>query len=298
MMTIAKSVVRGRFAPSPSGPLHFGSLVAAVGSYLTARAAGGQWLVRIEDIDTPRTQIGAADSILRTLDTFGLHWDGDIVYQSQRLDLYHDYFTQLQSRDLLYGCDCSRARISSLGGLYDGFCQHRQLTNGPLAWRLRAEGVATEFSDMILGACTISPALAQEHYSVKRRDGLFSYQLVVVIDDLSQGITQVIRGADLLDMTPRQQHLFGLLGATAPVYGHLPLAMASSDLKLSKQNHATAIERFPASLAMQAALEFLGQVVPKDLQGAAPAELLNYAVEHFSLQQVPKAAKVVTLDFA
>ncbi len=298
MMTPAKSVVRGRFAPSPSGPLHFGSLVAAVGSYLTARAAGGQWLVRIEDIDTPRTQIGAADSILRTLDSFGLHWDGNIVHQSQRLDLYQDYFNQLQSRGFLYGCDCSRARITSLGGLYDGCCQHRQLTAGPLAWRLRADGVATEFSDVILGACTISSALAQEHYSVKRRDGLFSYQLVVVIDDLSQGINQVIRGADLLDMTPRQQHLFGLFGATAPVYGHLPLAMASPDLKLSKQNHATAIERFPASLAMQAALEFLGQAVPTDLYGAPQAELLNYAVEHFSLQQVPKAAKVVTLDFA
>lgn len=298
MMTIAKSVVRGRFAPSPSGPLHFGSLIAALGSYLAARAAGGEWLVRIEDIDTPRTQPGAADSILRTLDQFGLHWDGDIVYQSQRLDLYHFYFEQLQHLHVLYGCDCSRARISTLGGLYDGFCQKRQLTDGQLAWRLRAEGVATDFTDLIVGRCSIRSELAREHYSIKRRDGLFSYQLVVVIDDLTQGVTQVIRGADLLDMTPRQQHLFGLLGATAPHYGHLPLAMATADLKLSKQNHASAIERFPQSYAMQAALEFLGQQVPYELHGAPATQLLDYAVQHFVLKQVPKAAKVLTLNFA
>lgn len=298
MMTIATSVIKGRFAPSPSGPLHFGSLIAAVGSYLAARAAHGQWLVRIEDIDTPRTQPGAADRILRTLESFGLQWDGDVLYQSQRLELYQDYFHQLASRGLLYGCDCSRARIASIGGIYDGFCQHRERQQGALAWRLVADGVATSFDDLIVGPCQIEPRLAAEHYSVKRRDGLFSYQLVVVIDDLTQGITQVIRGADLLEMTPRQQHLFDVFAAPAPAYGHLPLAMATPTQKLSKQNHAAAIDEFSKTQTMLAALQFLGLTIPAELHGASVTELLQYSVAHFSFAQVPKTAKVLTVDFA
>ena len=163
MMTAEFSCIRGRFAPSPSGPLHFGSLVAAVGSYLHAKSKGGQWLVRIEDIDTPRTVPNADSEILRTLEQFGLHWDDSIVWQSQRLDIYQHYFDQFQQQHQLYGCQCNRARIAGLGGIYDGHCRTLQLSSGqdgPLAWRLQAVDVATEFTDLFTGSQQIPSALA------------------------------------------------------------------------------------------------------------------------------------------
>lgn len=297
MMTTDVARFRGRFAPSPSGPLHFGSLVAAIGSYLQAKSQGGEWLLRIEDIDTTRVQAGAADRILRTLEQFGLYWDQTETYQTQRLPLYQAIFEQLHQQQKIYGCDCSRARIQSLGGIYDGFCQQRCLSSGriaqPLAWRLIPGEVAHSFTDLVFGQVHIPAALCDEHYSIKRRDGLFAYQLVVVVDDLQQQIGQVIRGADLLEMTTRQQALCALLGYKAPEYGHLPLAVTAPGQKLSKQNHATDISSQPLSQSLQQALHLLGQRVPVELQGAAVSELLSWALSNWQLGDVPKTTEVL-----
>lgn len=298
-MTVAVSRTRGRFAPSPSGPLHFGSLVAAVGSYLHARSQGGQWLVRIEDIDTPRTVPGADSEILRTLEQFGLHWDDSVVWQSQRLDLYQHYFEQFEQQHLLYGCQCNRARMAALGGLYDGHCRTLSLAehDGPLAWRLRSSGVQTEFVDLFAGPQQIPPALAAEDYIIKRRDGLFAYQWVVVIDDIDQRISEVIRGADLLQMTPRQQALCHAFGAPSPLYGHLPLAVSAPGQKLSKQNHATDIRRFAPAQSLSAALQFLGQPVPADAISMPVAELLQFALTHWQNALVPTQTEIQILRF-
>lgn len=297
MMTSDVARFRGRFAPSPSGPLHFGSLVAAVGSYLQAKSHGGEWLLRIEDIDTTRVQAGAADRILRTLEQFGLYWDQTETYQTQRLPLYQAVFEQLRQQQKIYGCNCSRARIQSLGGIYDGYCQQRASSTGnndqAVAWRLLPGFVSHSFTDLVFGTVAIPKAICQEHYSIKRRDGLFAYQLVVVVDDLEQQIGQVIRGADLLEMTTRQQALCHLLGRTAPEYGHLPLAVTAPGQKLSKQNHATDICSQPLSQSLQQALALLGHPVPASLQEAPVPELLSWALQHWQLAQVPKTTEVL-----
>lgn len=297
MMTVDFSCVRGRFAPSPSGPLHFGSLVAALGSYLHAKSQGGQWLVRIEDIDAPRTVPGADSDILHTLEQFGLYWDENVVWQSQRLDLYQHYFEQFSKQ--LYGCQCNRARIATLGGIYDSHCRDKGLTNAdaPLAWRLKSAGVNTEFTDVFRGLQQIPAALAGEDYIIKRRDGLFAYQWVVVIDDVEQRISEVIRGADLLQMTPRQQALCRTFGAPVPVYGHLPLAVTAPGHKLSKQNHATDIRRFAPAQSMTAALRFLGQPLPADAELLPVTELLQFALQHWQAAAVPQRPEIQINSF-
>lgn len=299
MMPAEFSHVRGRFAPSPSGPLHFGSLVAAVGSYLSAKSKQGEWLVRIEDIDSPRTVPGAADSILRTLERFHLYWDGTVVQQSQRLDLYQSYFEQFRQQQLIYPCHCNRARIASLGGIYDGACRKASVApdSGPVAWRLKARNVATEFTDGVFGYQQISAALASEDYIVKRRDGLFAYQWVVVIDDIEQQISEVVRGADLLQMTPRQQALYHQLQAPLPSFAHLPLAVTAPGFKLSKQNHATDINRFAPEVSLAAVLQLLGQPLPDELQRAPVAEQLAFALSHWQLTAVPKTPEVLLREY-
>jgi glutamyl-Q tRNA(Asp) synthetase len=287
----------GRFAPSPSGPLHFGSLIAALGSYLQAKSQAGRWLVRIEDIDTPRTQAGADSAILNALDTFGLHWDGEVWYQSQRLERYQSIFQQLRQQGLIYGCQCSRKQISEAGGIYPGTCQQLGLTAEPLAWRLNSPSQPA-FTDRVFGHQRIDSALAAEHYVLKRRDGLFSYQLVVVVDDWDQGVTEVIRGADLLTMTSRQLHLLQLLGAPVPDYGHLPLAVSAPGLKLSKQNYARPLLDWPLSQSMAAALTVLGHPPPAELSGAPVAELLAWALRHWQLSRVPAQQEVLCPEFA
>ena len=297
MMPVVTPAYRGRFAPSPSGPLHFGSLIAAVGSYLQAKSQQGQWLVRMEDIDTPRMQVGAADAILRTLERYQLFWDGDVWVQSQRLERYQQVLDALKQQHLTYGCNCTRARIQSLPHGYDGFCRDKNRTEGQLAWRLKAPATALSFTDQHLGDIHIPPALAAEDYILKRRDGLFAYQLVVVVDDLDQGITEVVRGADLLELTTRQQALFQLLGATAPKYLHLPLAVLEPGFKLSKQNHAPAVEGWPVSETLAAVLAFLGHKPPKELEGAAPAELLAWACTAWRVHHIPKQSEQNSAEF-
>lgn len=304
-MPVVTTRIRGRFAPSPSGPLHFGSLIAAVGSYLQAKStaqqmgSSGQWLVRIEDIDTPRTVPGAASEILRTLEQFGLLWDETEVYQSQRLDFYQHYFEQFQQRGLLYPCQCNRARISQLGGIYDGFCaKHSQISpTEPFAWRLKAQHVATSFLDGVYGDVQIATELAHEDYVIKRRDGLFAYQWVVVLDDFEQQITEVVRGADLLTMTPRQQALFAELGSEPPRYAHLPLAVTAPGHKLSKQNHATDIRIWPKSQSLVAALSLLGHTPPLAIQQEQCSVILQWALANWRLNQVPKQLEVTVPEF-
>ena len=191
----------GRFAPSPSGELHFGSLIAALGSYLQARARQGQWLVRIEDIDPPREVPGAAETILRQLEHYGLHWDGDILWQSQRHDAYRERLAWLAEQGLSYNCTCTRARIQSVGGVYDGHCRTRH--NGPenAAVRLIQRTPVTQFTDVLSGTIQADERLAREDFIIHRRDGLFAYNLAVVIDDHFQGVTEIVRGADLVEPT-------------------------------------------------------------------------------------------------
>ena len=254
----------GRFAPSPTGALHFGSLVAALASWLDARAAGGRWLVRIEDLDTPRVQAGAAEHILRTLGELGLAWDGAVEYQSRRLALYREALGRLEERT--YWCGCTRREIadSSLGLAADGAQIYPGTCRGgigpgksPRAMRLRVEGGAIGFSDRVQGEQRQDLAREVGDFVLYRADGLFAYQLAVVADDAAQGVTDVVRGADLLDSTARQIHLQRLLGYATPRYLHIPAALNRAGEKLSKQTGAGAVVAGGDSL--RRALAFLGQ---------------------------------------
>lgn len=227
----------GRFAPSPSGELHFGSLIAALGSYLQARARHGRWLVRIEDIDPPREVPGAAETILRQLEHYGLHWDGDVLWQSQRHDAYREALAWLHEQGLSYYCTCTRARIQSIGGIYDGHC--RELHHGPdnAAVRIRQQHPVTQFTDQLRGIIHADEKLAREDFIIHRRDGLFAYNLAVVVDDHFQGVSEIVRGADLIEPTVRQISLYQLFGWKVPDYIHLPLALNPQGAKLSRQKH-------------------------------------------------------------
>jgi glutamyl-Q tRNA(Asp) synthetase len=264
----------GRFAPSPSGPLHFGSLVAALASWLDARAARGRWLVRIEDLDAPRTQPGAADEILRTLERLGLHWDGEVLYQSRRTGLYRDALERL--RDRTYWCSCSRREIadSSLGlaadgaQIYPGTCRGGVAQGKtPRALRLKAAG-AVEFIDRVQGPQAQILERDVGDFVLERADGQFAYQLAVVVDDAAQGITDVVRGADLLDSTPRQIHLQRLLGLPTPRYLHVPAAVNAAGEKLSKQTGAQPVDVNRKTHELRRALAFLGQPEADDLAQA------------------------------
>lgn len=242
----------GRFAPSPTGPLHKGSLVAALASYLDARAHDGQWLVRIEDIDEARTVPGAAQAILQCLAAFGMHWDGEVVWQSWRKALYEAAFARLSTH--VYACGCTRREIadSRIGiasdgaAVYPGTCR-AGLTSGKTAraWRLRVPDHASAyvtFEDRWMGSITQHLATEVGDFVLKRADGFWAYQLAVVVDDAQQGVTDVVRGADLLDSTPRQIYLQRLLGAPTPRYLHVPVVTNATGEKLSKQTGAQALD--------------------------------------------------------
>lgn len=277
----------GRFAPSPSGPLHFGSLLAALGSYLVAKSQGGQWRVRMEDLDPPREMPGAADLILRTLEAYGLEWDGEVVYQSRRHDRYQAVLDDLHARGLTYFCHCTRAQIQAAGGLYPGTCRTAGLGSQGAAVRLWQEHPVFAFEDALHGEIRVDDALAAEDFILKRRDGLFAYNLAVVIDDADSGITQVVRGADLIEPTVRQIRLYQALGRPEPGWLHLPLALGAPGMKLSKQNHAPALPLAEPAPQIWQALVFLGQCPPPELKHQHKP-LLAWAIRHWQTDLVPR----------
>ena len=305
---------RGRFAPSPTGPLHFGSLVAALGSWLDARSRGGEWLVRMEDIDWPRRVSGAADAILATLEACGLEWDGEVLYQSRRTDVYAAAFERLGTTGRLFACACTRREIAdstlpdssahpvhafdaaSGEKIYPGTCRNG-LAPGrlPRSWRINVANTVLGFGDPIQGHIEQNLESDIGDFVVKRADGLFAYQLAVVVDDAEQGITDVVRGADLLDSTPRQMHLQRLLGLPALRYAHLPVAVNAQGEKLSKQTYAPAITVRKAAEALNAALAFLGQAPPAGLVGADAREVLDWARRHWSIGAVPRVRALPAL---
>lgn len=295
---------RGRFAPSPTGPLHFGSLLAALASYLDARAHHGTWLVRMEDLDRPRTVPGAADDILRTLEAFGLHWDETVLYQSRRDAAYREALQQLIDHQLAYPCGCTRKQLQTEsetgpeGPIYPGTCR-TGLPEGRTArtWRVRISEAPIHFIDTIQGEQQQSLADICGDFIVRRADRLFAYQLAVVVDDAEQRITDVIRGADLLLSTGRQCYLQQQLGLVSPRYGHLPVAVNRQGDKLSKQTHAPPLTGETPTAYLLAALECLGQALPESGQDARVEELLTFAVHHWSRERVP-ARKKISLPIA
>jgi len=282
----------GRFAPSPSGDLHFGSLIAALGSYLHARSLGGKWLVRIDDLDPPREVPGSAGRILASLEQYGLEWDGEVVWQSRRHEAYRETLDWLHQQGKSYYCTCTRQRISRLGGTYDGHC--RCAGQGPenASIRLHQTLPVARFHDELQGEFIADAGLAEEDFIIRRRDGLFAYNLAVVIDDHFQGVNHIVRGADLIAPTVRQLSLYQHLGLPAPSYVHLPLACNANGDKLSKQNHAPALPTGDPRPIIVQTLIFLGQSLPESWQDLTLPLLLRWAVAHWSLEKVPRKASV------
>lgn len=287
---------RGRFAPTPSGPLHFGSLLAALASFLEARRLGGVWLLRIDDIDRPRVAAGAADRILRSLERHGLLWDGAVRYQSYHLDQYQAALERLTSAGLTYPCTCSRRELAALaaaGPIYPGYCRTGPRRPGrPAAIRLRVPACAIAFDDIVQGCYGQQLASAVGDFVIRRADAVVAYQLAVVVDDAAQGVTHVVRGSDLLDSTPRQIHLQRLLGLATPVYGHIPVVVDRQGRKLSKQTGARALADDQPGPALVAALACLGQSPPSRLAAATVTDILAWAAEHWSLQRLPARREI------
>lgn len=292
--------IRGRFAPSPTGPLHFGSLVAAVGSYLSARSQGGAWLLRMEDLDPPREMKGSADDILRTLEAYGFEWDGEILYQSRRRDAYEAALDGLRQMGALYACGCTRKEIadSSVHGIegpvYPGTCC-AGLAEGrrARALRVRTDNAMIEYEDRVQGRQHSSLEHEIGDFVARRADGFYAYQLAVVVDDAEQGVTEIVRGADLLTSTPRQIYLQRLLGVSVPSYLHVPAVLNAQGEKLSKQTQAEPLTRAePISMLWQA-LAFLGQSPPPDWRSATRADFWAAAATRWSEACIPRQSGIV-----
>ena len=287
----------GRFAPSPTGLLHIGSLLTALASYADARAHGGRWLVRMEDLDPPREMAGAADDILRTLEAFGFEWDGGVAYQSRRYDLYHEALGRLKAKGLVYPCDCSRkdwqaaARAGADGFVYNGCCAgldpQRALHKTP-AWRVRVPDEIIGFDDAVVGHYAQNLAHDIGDFVLLRADGFWAYQLAVVADDAAQGITHIVRGQDLLVSTPRQLWLQRALDAPEPHYAHLPLLVNGAGQKWSKQTLAPALDLGAREALLRQVMAYLK--LPAAPEVDRPQDLLDWAVRHWDLAKVPKAA--------
>lgn len=310
----------GRFAPSPTGPLHLGSLVAALGSWLFARANGGRWLVRMEDLDTPRVVPGAADDILRTLERFGLTWDGEVVAQSSRIALYERAFEDLLGRKEVYACACSRADLlraasapvaeegrnpskagegpsrpfAAAGSVYPGTCRSG-LSRGSAAraFRFRAPSGVFTFKDLLLGPISENLQSSVGDFVVKRADGPFAYQLAVVVDDAAQGVTEVVRGADLLDSTARQIALQRALSLPTPAYAHLPLVVGPDGRKLGKRDGALPLETLDEARLRESLAFALGALGQEAAEGS-PGEVLEIARLRFDPRRVPKEPRIAS----
>ena len=287
----------GRFAPSPTGLLHIGSLLTALASYADARAQDGRWLVRMEDLDPPREMAGAADDILRTLEAFGFEWDGGVAYQSRRYDLYHEALGRLKAKGLVYPCDCSRkdwqaaARAGADGFVYNGCCAgldpQRALHKTP-AWRVRVPDEIIGFDDAVVGHYAQNLAHDIGDFVLLRADGFWAYQLAVVADDAAQGITHIVRGQDLLVSTPRQLWLQRALDTPEPHYAHLPLLVKGAGQKWSKQTLAPALDLGAREALLRQVMAYLK--LPAAPEVGRPQDLLAWAVRHWDMAKVPKAA--------
>lgn len=286
---------RGRFAPSPTGPLHFGSLIAAVGSYLEARARRGTWLVRMEDLDPPRIMPGAADEILRQLDRFGLAWDGPVVYQSARTETYREAFERLRARGMVYPCFCSRREIEDSAARtgapsnprYPGTCRGRApAPDRKPAWRIRTHDEPIRFQDRVQGMREQRVESECGDFVLLRADGVFAYQLAVVVDDAAQGVTAIVRGADLLDSTYRQILLQQALGLPQLEYLHLPVATNAKGEKLSKQTLAAPLNASDPTPELWRALHFLGQLPPRELARGNPGFLWRWAKKNWDAGRI------------
>lgn len=287
----AVSVYRGRFAPSPSGNLHFGSLVTALASYLLARQANGQWLLRIDDIDTPRVKPGASESILGTLEAHGLLWDEAVYYQSEHIDRYEHCLRQLQQQNNCYFCDCTRQAIKARAPHYDGYCRHRQLSGRDCAVRLKNPAESLVLHDVLLGDIQLPKEVTNEDFVLRRRDAIWGYHLVAVLDDLNQGITQVVRGADLLLPSACQLVLYKLIRKAPPSFLHIPVAVSAPGKKLSKQNHSPELDNRRANDNLLQALAYLGLKTPSPLHGAPCSELLLWAEAHWQVDNLSKTSE-------
>jgi glutamyl-Q tRNA(Asp) synthetase len=278
----------GRFAPTPSGYLHFGSLVAALASYLDARSVGGTWLMRMEDLDPPREVAGAQAAILQTLEGYGFQWDGELVTQSHRHSHYQDVLDRWFSHGLAYACTCSRKQLEPFNGIYPGTCRNAGHAPQDGAIRIRVPELLYRFEDRVQG-------LFQQHlgndvgdFVIRRRDGFYAYQLAVVIDDALQGVTDIVRGADLLDSTPRQLYLQELLGATPPRYLHIPLITQPDGHKLGKSYRSPPLAPDQATPLLLRALRALGQAPMPELAYGSAEEILKWATVHWNVAAIPR----------
>lgn len=291
-MPSSTTLYRGRFAPSPTGPIHLGSLIAALASYLDARHHGGTWLVRMEDLDPPREERGAADKILHSLRCHGLHWDEEVLYQSSRSAAYSAALATLAEQNRLFFCDCARAMLAA-DGACSGACRERQQdVRDPRALRTQVPPACEiHYVDSLQGAQHEVLGASMADFVVRRKDGLYAYQLAVVVDDAEQGITHVVRGSDLIDSTTRQIFLQQTLAYPTPQYCHVPVITTEEGQKFSKQNHAPALDNGEAVSNLRSALRFLNQqpapATVKDIDN-----LLACAVEHWQLQAVPTAMAI------
>lgn len=288
-MAVMTTTYTGRFAPTPSGPLHFGSIVAALAGFLDARSHNGRWLLRIDNLDPPRVRPGATDAILHTLESLGLHWDGEVLYQSRRGEAYREGLRMLEEEQKLYRCYCPR-RLTR-GRPYPGTCRRRKNSpaNRRYALRVITTGNEVGFDDGVQGAFSLSLQKESGDFIIRRADGLFAYHLANVIDDAWQGITHVVRGADLLIATPAQIYLQNLLGLPTPEYRHVPVALGQDGGKISKSGDAGhALQNATPVQLLLHALRFLGQEAEASLAEARPEELLEWAVQHWRLDAVPR----------
>lgn len=294
-MTIPRPAYCGRFAPSPTGPLHFGSLVAATGSFLEARERNGQWHLRMEDVDVPRCSTAAAGEILRVLEACGFTWDGEVIWQSRRTDAYVAALERLKARGQVYPCACTRRELadsaiaSDGAAIYPGTCrQGLPAGRTARAWRLAVGDARTSFDDAIQGRVASDLGSEAGDFILLRADGPFAYQLAVVVDDAEAGITHVVRGADLLASTSRQIFLQQCLEVPTPIYAHLPVVIDTAGEKLSKQTRAAPVDISRPGPALFAALEFLGQRPPLQLSSASVPEIWSWARANWKLSRVPR----------
>ncbi|MEP4889413.1 MAG: tRNA glutamyl-Q(34) synthetase GluQRS [Aliiglaciecola sp.] len=269
----------GRFAPSPSGPLHMGSLVTALGSFLQAKVNNGKWLLRIDDIDPPRIQAGAIENIQSCLTAHGLIWDGDVIFQSQNAEHYERILSQLNSQKLLYPCECTRGQIKALGEFYKGTCRDKTQVKSPYSLRLKSQFEISQIEDQRLGTLQVNSQATQEDFIVRRKDGLYAYHLASVADDIQMGITEIVRGEDLITATACQWALFKTLGRTPPECLHLPLVTFADGRKFSKQNHAPGLDLSKPVKNLIDALAYLNLTVPNSFQSNHQIdEILSWAI--------------------